>query len=310
VGDLTPARLLAQLDEYALGGRLPKHHRAVWRAAGLLKLQPERCADLVPIYQRDDMSPQGKALLLDILVATGHAHAQGAMRTMLASDDQTTRDFGMHLQRFSQIRHPEPESVDFLEALAQTDDSPHLRRSAQATLGAAAAHLQASDPARAQEIGAQLAHRLTQAEDPAETGAALLALGNTRLAEHAPAIAARLDAPDVDVRLAAADALADMHTPAAQKGLINALFDTSPSVRQMALVRLADQPLSADAITDLGAALATAPLHPAGLRTAAQTLSILQESHGAQALQPAYDALLGRADLGRRIRNQLRRPGG
>lgn len=304
VGTLTFAKLQADLAAFGRGGRLPDHNRAVWQAAGLLRLHPERCADLVALYADPDMTRQGKALLLDILVATGHAEAQAAMRSMLVTDDVTARAFGLRMQRFTLIREPTAESVAFIEDAVAQADSSGVRRAGNATLGAMAYHLRDSDPARAREIGVGLESALRASADPGERAALLTALGNTRSSARAGTIAAGLRGASVDERVAAVDALEYVDAPQARQALIDALADPSGSVRHSAAVRLGRQPFGPNEMAALAAGIADAPLQPGEVDALIGTL----QGWAGQGIDvsPAYRALGARSDLTRRARNRIR----
>ena len=77
---LTGAQLVLDIRAHATMERLPDHNRWLWRATGLLKLEPALCSQLVTLFQDKTLGQETRALILDLLVGAGHATAQEAMR--------------------------------------------------------------------------------------------------------------------------------------------------------------------------------------------------------------------------------------
>src|SRR5207237_9633118 len=84
-GGLTAQQLFDEVVVFAAAGAIADQARFVWRAGALLELQPELSGKLAALFEQPGMSGDGRAMILDLLAAAGHAQAQAAMRRSLAS---------------------------------------------------------------------------------------------------------------------------------------------------------------------------------------------------------------------------------
>ncbi len=288
---LTGPQLLADLARYA-GGTAPDHARWLWRATGLLRLDPSLADALADLALSGDLTSSGRALVLDLLASAGHAEAQAALRAILGAD--ISRDdpaYLLHVQRLSLVTRPEPATVAFARETWQTADAPHVKNAAAYTLGATAGALyRAGDADAAQRELAPLLARLDDAETPAEAAELLRSLGNAGLPEHLPTLLARIDHPDPDVRAAVAAALRKLGSGEARAALRSLLGDAHPLVRRETLQSMTTAGLTAE---DVEAIVAHVVLGGFEEKTFGDLLGAFATvpEHGAL-LVPALEAML------------------
>jgi HEAT repeat protein len=239
----------------ALGGGAERSDlaRFLWRASGLLTLEPQRCAELVPLVTRSDAPGKLRALALDLLAAVPDARATAAMLAILESPDvQGDADYLQLVQRLGFQQVPTPEAVAFLEArheaAARQHDDDALYASAY-SLGAMAQELAPGSPEAERIVG-----RLRAATERAQTSEGLShhvrALGNVGNETVLADVRRHLHHDTAEVRKAVATALGSVPSPEAQRDLVALVADPAPEVQRQAIQSLQRQ--QADA-TVLGA---------------------------------------------------------
>jgi hypothetical protein len=236
---LTGAQLVLDIRAHATMERLPDHNRWLWRATGLLKLEPALCSQLVTLFQDKTLGQETRALILDLLVGAGHATAQEAMRDILRTRVAGEgRNASLMYQRLSLVKDPTPQTMQFLlDNFQATRGTPRNPR--QYALGSGAGHrYRAGDRAGGLAAAAPLVEDLATARDPQRQVWLLEALGNAGLPEHASLVAGYASSPDPDVRRAAATALRKMPDAPNRGVLLGLLDDASVDVQLRALLSL------------------------------------------------------------------------
>lgn len=238
---LTAADLLAGLATVDAGGALADRNRWLWRASGLLRLQPALADELAARFVEPEMGHAGRALTLDLLVSVGHARAQAAVRRALTEADLSGDPQATTLyNRLGFIERPEPATVDLVAArLAEATGEDRVAWAY--TLGAVAGH--EADPARARALAQPLVEDLAVAETPEARRHLLRALGNAGQVAQVPVIARHMGDPDPHVRKAVAGALRKCDDPESAALLGTLLVDEDPDVQQAAARALGRRPL-------------------------------------------------------------------
>ncbi len=246
---MTGAQLLDDLATQVAAGRMLEHSRWMWRAVAVLRLHPELCAELVPLFQDAATGIAGRALLLDLLASTGHPEAQTAMRAMLASAIATEDPrYGQLLQRTSVLDQPDAATVGFVRDVyvhANERGDAELAHAAAYAYGATGGKRPGAEGAR---VSAELHAGLAHAGSGSERAVFVMALGNSGRDEDLATIRAHLADPDAQVRRAAVDATRGRAAEVVDD-LIARLGDPDLAVQREALAILARAPL-ADAALD------------------------------------------------------------
>lgn len=234
---MTPEQLVDDLLLFANSGTLPDHHRWLWRATGVLKLHPEHCANLIPLFGDSALNSKAKGLVLDLLVGAGHAPAQAALRTILDSDvARAQADHGLHIQRLGWLARPEPETVRYL---LDRHSGGGARWAEAYALGASAGKLmQRGDAPVAQAALARLQDTLNNTTDPAERAHLITALGNAATDQATPTLADAANGAWQE-REAAARALRAPQSPKNESLALQLVQDSERVVRASALRTLA-----------------------------------------------------------------------
>jgi hypothetical protein len=260
---LTADQLLADLVKYQ--GSVPDLKRWMWRAVGVLELDPGNARLLLEPFAT--LSMAGKQLTLDLLASVGTPVAQEVMRSLLA--DPTLRqasEYPLLLQRLALVGTPEPENARYLvdSLAASRGKQADVSGASVVALGSTVGHLnQSTNPdyvAASEKYNQVLRDELAQSGDD-EIGhvAAVMALGNTRLPENAPLVAGETQAASPMVRANAAVALRSFGDDASFDALVALLGDGERDVRQSALTSIGERTLSDPQVDRLvGAVLAGA----------------------------------------------------
>jgi hypothetical protein len=261
VAGLDRKAMLATLrDPGEVGG--PRAADFMWRATGLLELEPKAAWDLLPIARGDDASPRQRARALDLLTNVGHAEAQAVLRAALADadalagGDRATR----HLyQRLGLLDQPEPETAALVAehyARFRAEGAIEAELTSAYSLGAITARLsRGDDAARALADGYndRLVADLRADADPLTLQHRVTALGSTRRADNVPLFGELASHGDGAVRSRVATALGAAETTTPPDALLQLLGDED-SVVQRSAVRAASPDTQVYAALELEAA--------------------------------------------------------
>jgi hypothetical protein len=277
------------------------------RASGLLKKHPERCMDLVALFEDRRMNDRGRAQLLDLLAGTGTPAAQDAMRAALESREATRSPatYAALLQRVSVVARPTDETLAFVAHAREDARDARAKTAATYALGAAAGNaMRAGDRAAGERYGAVLVAAL----DASTTGDAkrtnLAALGNLGLDAAVPVVARFARDPDAGVRGAAAWALRKTDSPDARSTLLALARDESADVEARAFEAMGKQPLARDDLAALSRIVVAGETQPS---TDSALLTLLAEhSDGGEPVDAMLRTLLARNDADKRMQAQIR----
>ncbi len=237
--------------------------RWLWRTTGLLKLEPELCDSFVPLFDEAGFDETRRGLILDILVSTGHAHAQQVVRQLIASPTARAnlRSYVAYIGRLSLLDAPDADSARF--ALALYDGSEgHAKTAAAYAMGSIVSKLPPGDDELRAELNQRLIDDLIAEPSAQERAGLLVALGNAGQAENLPVIREAATSPASAVRAAAASALRKTPGPQTATVLVGLAADRNHEVQRAALRVLDGHPLSASAQQALGARVLSGVLSP------------------------------------------------
>ena len=247
--DMNPELLALTIHRFEHGTR-PGHTFLV-SAGAYLRLHPEALPELLLQFSSVDLTLKGRGLMLDVMAEAGDARAQAAMREALGAPAAHTKgDYSQLAQRFSFVRRPTAESIDFLAQEARRSREAGDLEGAQGpvvALGSSVRRLQErGDLERAHAANAQLRAEL----DVAKTGTSLqkrgvlAALGNAARPENLEAILGFAHDPDSLVRDQVASALRSVDSPLAREALLTLAAEGTTAVTTSALDALRRQTLT------------------------------------------------------------------
>jgi HEAT repeat protein len=253
VGGLTRRDLL---DGLSSNGAIADANRWMWRASGLVELEPALAAEIGELVATGRLAGTNAELALDVLAAAGTPAAQRALVAALSSPVvQGAARYSLLLQRISLVAQPTPETAAFIGATYRRD---HAGAAAYA-LGAVVGHL--GDSAEAGAWNATLAGDLERARDPGMQRVLLAALGNAARVDNVDRVTRYATSDDAGVRAAVARALRRTDTPTA-RATLHALFgDRSSEVQHDAIAALASLHVTPADLASLREHVAAAGVH-------------------------------------------------
>jgi hypothetical protein len=269
VQGLTFERLEEGLTIFQGSGYLPERQRWVGRATGLLQLEPELAARLLPRALSGWTRPRTRALIFDLWVSAGTARAQGAMRTALATPGLPEREQASLLSRLGFLQEPTLETVRFVrEFVDRAGERAGPRAAAIAVLGSLVRRLAGARPEVAREHHARLVAGLGASTASEDRVVWLIGLGNAGVEGDEPVMRSHADDPSPAVRRQVAWSLRNYPSPEARRILLD-LLGRSPEadVQVAALLRIATHPLDDDGLASLerfvrsGALASVAAIH-------------------------------------------------
>ncbi len=228
VAGLTRGQMLADIARFGPGGRLPDHNRWLWRAVGLLSLDPGAAEALAALIIRSEDS-QTRALGLDLLTSEGSPRAQAALRRSLEGVEADPA-YGLLVQRLGFLDAPTAETLEFLAARIEGEHD----LAAATALGSVVGKL----GEEASEANERLVEMLDGREDEEGTAALLRGLGNAGLERNLSTVEAYAEDERVAVRASAAIALRKTGSEGARAVLRRLAGDPSEAVRGTALESL------------------------------------------------------------------------
>ncbi|MFN3196856.1 MAG: HEAT repeat domain-containing protein [Bradymonadia bacterium] len=252
---LTFDQISDDLMRFGPAGEMPDHQRWLWRATGLLRLQPELCEQLVTLFEEPALGQKGRALVADLLANAGHPQAQNALRTALETPAARADDErGLLIQRFSMVESTTAASLDWLEEELTSDAAGAAPMAAAFALGSAIDHH--SDEGRSVQAYQRLASGLDGIEDTEARGDMIRALGNTARSELVQLLEGDAQHPEVGVRAATATALRAVADPGAGALLLDLALDADYGVQGSALDALDEQARAGRLTPEMQTALA------------------------------------------------------
>jgi len=159
------------------------------------------------------------------LTGAGTPEAQAVMLRLLAARGGDVDFMRLLIPTMGFAVNPGRELEDALRTTAGNHDQASVRTVASLALGAVAAHVATSDPARAHKIVDEYRGKLSVASDLAAIDDSLEVLGNAGTAEVVQAVAPYLHDTRARVRADALEALRRIPTPEVESILLGALRD-------------------------------------------------------------------------------------
>ncbi|HEY8211202.1 MAG TPA: HEAT repeat domain-containing protein [Myxococcaceae bacterium] len=307
VAGLTPERMEVDLTIHQGAGRIPDQGRWVWRASGLLLLEPALAARLLDRALAAQALPRTRALIFDLWASAGTVEAQAAMRAALAALALTSpeEEHGLLVTRLGFLRRPEPETVRFTRALADDAQMPsYSRRAAVGVLGSLVRSLAPTRPEEARAQHRRLLAGLRAAGTAEDRVAHLIGLGNAGVEGDAPALAPFADDPSPAVRSQVPWSLRSMPSVESREVLLRLLRSPGDDTVQIAaLRRLASYPLGDAELVVLERLVRSGALAAAA---AGELLGVL-EGQSAPRAQVILELLARQPDLSPGVRNRAQR---
>jgi HEAT repeat protein len=299
-------------------GAIPDKGELAWRMAALLRLHPELCERLVSLFKRDELEARARGFVMDLLVASGDAAAQAALRKILTSDEARGdgEAYGLYMQRLSLLERPEEDTLAFLEErydVAREGEDRELSHSTLMALGAATGKARRSgDDDLAEAYEERLLRELEGAETSSDSAVRLRALGNTGDPKHVQTITDYAAHEDSEVRHASARALYQVAShPEARATLVALSRDPAVNVQAAALQALANAKLGREELSALQQALQSGQTRTE-LDGMVLNLVASQTGHEdvkAELLETVLSRHAGDARLEARVRALLRKQG-
>lgn len=229
-GGLTAESLATTLRTFAGAAELPDHAGFLYRAAALLRLEPDAARVLAAVFAEVPPGAPGRALILDLLAQVNTDVAQETMVAILESPEaRSDAAYPLHLQRTGFAADPGPALVGFVSKIAETP-APGLETPARFALGALAGNVARSDADHAARLAQPLVNALVAAKDSNTQAELLRALGNAGLPSHLDVVRPYVDDHASIVRRAAAAALRKVDTSASRGLLVALVGDEDPDV--------------------------------------------------------------------------------
>ncbi len=318
ISGLTPERLHERIWNVSVLGRISQQNQFFFRATGLLQLRPELSTSLIPLFDDDAMTYEGRTFIVDLLVGAGHGEAQRVLQTLLESESLKRKKFYPILfQRISWVTNPEPALVAFTAAEyadlktvpyvtvdepgdtemsdeAAPQESKAFRKLASIyALGSVVGNLYRTErQGLALEYNGWLLHDLRRATTLREKEAYLAAIGNAGLQGNGTTVLAYVSHPESALRRTAADALRQTNTKSARTALLKLLTDRDLQVQQRALASLTPVSLGGQEMQAVAQMVARGKTN-AGL-DASLVAFFARQAPAPELAQPALVAMLNR----------------
>jgi hypothetical protein len=248
IAGLTTPELLAGVTGYGSGVAIADLNRWIWRASGLLALDPAACVALGEALASARLPTASVALGLDLLASAGTPAAQSAMRRALASPAvRGTQAEPQLLQRLAMVEKPTAQSIalvaDRLAVSGPPGRDPRAAASAL-TLGAFVSRLDGAEAARWNQV---LVDELVDpAAAPEDQARVLVALGNAARPANVDTVVRFAGDVTPAVRGATATALRRTDTPEARATLHRLAADPDGGVQRRALAALGEHALGVE----------------------------------------------------------------
>jgi hypothetical protein len=287
---VTTSAIAASVFTASAGGRIPRVFPG--RVGAYLRLHPDEIPRLVGTFRGPNVTPAGRAYIMDLLSITGDATAQAAMRSALTEELEKAdpHAFGQYLQRFVFVGTPEPESAEFLVKTmdrAKASGDEITDGSALVALGAVVRALSdTGEDGPAERFDARLRSELQSA-----TGArrvyALRGLGNSAMPNDEPAILALAGDTASAVRDQVAQSLRHFDDAASRAALLSLTCDQDPDAATTAFKALSEGHMPEAEWRDLAARVAAQKTNP---RADSALVSLIRE-HADEAGSVGIDIL-------------------
>lgn len=239
---ITSSEMLKTLREFGINGKIGDKQLFIMRTVAYLKLYPERTKDLIPIFNENGFSSEGKILVMGLLASSGDSKAQEVMRTLLKSDAAKTDElYPLLLQNISLLENPDTITMDFAEKLYKTSkESGKLVSSSSLIVGSVAGKMmKQGNAAEGKKLNSMLVKDLDEAENPEKAEKLLNALGNAGIADNVKKAAEFAESVNPRIRASVANAVRNTQTEESEKMLLNMLSDKENIVKIQAINTLA-----------------------------------------------------------------------
>lgn len=239
---ITSSEMIKTLREFGINGKIGDKQLFIMRTVAYLKLYPERTKDLIPIFNENGFSSEGKILVMGLLASSGDSKAQEVMRTLLKSDAAKTDElYPLLLQNISLLENPDTITMDFAEKLYKTSkESGKLVSSSSLIVGSVAGKMmKQGNTAEGKKLNSMLVKDLDEAENPEKAEKLLNALGNAGIADNVKKAAEFAESVNPRIRASVANAVRNTQTEESEKMLLNMLSDKENIVKIQAINTLA-----------------------------------------------------------------------
>jgi len=225
----------------------------VWRAHGLLGLNPELATLFQKLFEDESVSSHTKKIMFTILTSHSTPEIQKVVRDLLNSDSVKNDKAYVHMiQEVSMIKKPEKETI---EAIAEkVKETPHgdEKFASAYTLGAMINNLYGrgkdNDAKKFNEI---IVNELLSSENNMEKQRLLVALSNAGVKENIDVVKKFIKEKDPETRLSAAMALRKTDTKESEELLLKLMSDQDKNVQNTAILMLSKYSNSEDQLISI-----------------------------------------------------------
>lgn len=251
VDGLTEARVLDRVAIAAGGGGPETDAKLLFRATGLLLLEPTFADRLADRLLAPNTAASGDELVADLLTFAGDEASQAALRRALV--DPRARNKAIYpllVQRLGLVAAPSPATAQLcLSLVSEAPEGTDLQIGAHYAMGAVAGRLvRGGDEEGAAPLLRELEARLARASTDAARVHALRAMGNAGVPRHAALVVAPLNtgSANAEVRRAAADATRAFLDVGTRDAAFVLASDPDAQVAEAAVRALGERPLAAE----------------------------------------------------------------
>ncbi|HSW59287.1 MAG TPA: hypothetical protein VLJ60_00735 [bacterium] len=236
--NLTSTEMTDTLANFGFNGKIDDKKQFIWRAAAYLRLYPERTEDLIPLFNAEGFSSEGKILLMGLLTSSGHEKAQEVMRTLLSADAaKNDKLYPLLLQNISMLDNPDRQTMSFVENLyAQSKLSGKLESTTSLMVGSVAGKMmQQGDTLNGMRLNNTLLKDLDNAKTPDKAEKLLDALGNASIADNIKTAIEYSGSVNPRIRATVANVVRNVQTPESERLLLDLLDDKENIVKMQAV---------------------------------------------------------------------------
>jgi len=239
--NLTGPEMNKALKQYVDTGELYGKSEYWWRISGYLRLHPEACRDMVPLFNDRNADSKERLFLFGILSSVGNDEAQQVMRELLTGETaKQDKFYSIFLQSFAQLEKPAPQTVQMITDLyEQSKQTGRYSTSTALTVGALAAQLDKSgEGTLAASLNSKLVNDLRTATDGRTREYLLDSLGNATQVANVAVAKEYVADREGRVRASVANSLRNVQTPESEQILLGLAGDQDAVVQRQALSAL------------------------------------------------------------------------
>jgi len=235
---MTSFEMLETLTNFSRTGEIYKKGLFMWRTIGFLKLHPEECIKLIPLFKKEGGDSESRLLMFGILASTGHKVAQDILMELIKSSEaRSDKYYKMFLQNLSFVETPEKGIVAFVEAqYKNAKKSGNLFAPSALTFGAMVKRLGINGQEdEAKKFNDIIVADLLQAKTAKKKENLLDTLGNAAVKENISVVRKFMKDKNDRVRASVANSLRQTQSEDSEKILMKLMEDRSRVVQRQSI---------------------------------------------------------------------------